>query len=299
MTNTTQKQHRTVITLVLPAEGEDKPASLAIKQDEIGQVSTFIYSDFAAICRALNTGLGRFTGVLENPPGDVESAAKKAKAKSTKKSGKDKKKSTKKEKPAGKPPYHLITATGKRRELMMMTDPFEVTEKCMKNKKMVFKDLTDAEEIAQMLVDAGETSITIAFKNGNPAKVIGEQPSETDSEVEATSESAKPDTDDTGAEDGYPDEIDDTSKQALYDHLQDTDLTLAIHDEVQKTKQHDWTNNLMKQRMVKGAIHKHVDEDKVEAIYDIFFNIDHVPTDTEDEPEDTSEEPADPQKVLI
>lgn len=279
MTDTTKDQP-TVITIVLPADGQDNPASIAVKQGDLGHVSTFTYQDFATICRALNTGLGGFNVVKANPPGDVESAQKTVKPSKSKK--KDKPKPKKKDKPAGKPPYHLLNASGARRELMMMTDPFEVTEKCMKNKKMVFKELADAEEVAQMLVDAGETCITIVFKNGKTAKVIGQGANETSEDDTSAPEPAISDTDkaDEADETAYPDGIDNETRKALYDHLQDVDLTLAIDGEVGKTKQHDWTNNIMKQRMVKGAIHKHVGEDKVEAIYDIFFKIDHVPTDT-------------------
>ncbi len=282
MTDTTQNQ-ATIITIVLPAEGQDNPASIAVKQGNLGHVSTFAYDDFATICRALNTGLGGFNAVKANPPGDVESAQKTIKA-----SKKDKPKPKKKDKPAGKPPYHLLNASGARRELMTMTDPFDVTEKCMKNKKMVFKELADAEEIAQMLVDAGETRITIVFKNGKTAKVIGETPSETSSDDTSTSDPSEVDTTDASADDVmvYPDHIDNETTQALYDHLQDVDLTLAIAEEVGKTKKHDWTNNLIKQREVKGAISKHVDEDKVEAIYEIFFDIEHVASASETDPTD-------------
>jgi len=292
VTDTTQNQP-TIITIVLSAEGQDNPASLAVKQGDLGHVSTFAYEDFATICHALNTGLGGFNMVKANPPGDVESAKKTVKPSKSKK--KDKPKPKKKDKLAGKPPYHLLNASGARRELMMMTDPFEVTEKCMKNKKMVFKALADAEEIAQMLVDAGETRITIVFKNGKTAKVIGEIASETPSDDTSTPDPSELDTTDASADDVtvYPDRIDNETTQALYDHLQDVDLTLAIAEEVGKTKQHDWTNNLMKQRMVKGAIHKHVEEAKVEAIYDIFFKIDYVPTDTS-----PSETPSEEEAVL-
>lgn len=281
MTDTTKDQ-ATVITIVLPAEGQDKPASLAVKHGDLGHVSTFAYKDFATICRALNVGLGGFNTVKANPPGDVDSAKKTVKPSKKK----DKPKPQKKEKPVGKPPYHLVNESGARRELMMMTDPFEVTEKCMKNKKMVFKELADAEEVAQMLVDAGETRITIVFKNGKIAKVIGQGANEKSEDDTSAPEPAISDTDkaDEADETVYPDGIDNETRQALYDHLQDVDLTLAIDGEVGKTKQYDWTNNLMKQRMVKGAIHKHVDEDKVEAIYDIFYKIDHVPMET---PSDT------------
>ncbi len=283
MTDTTQNQP-TVITIVLPADGQDKSASIAVKQGDLGHVSTFVYEDFATICRALNTGLGSFNTVKANPPGDVESAQKTVKP--TKKNKTSKPKPKKQEKPAGKPPYHLLNAAGARRELMMMTDPFDVTEKCMKNQKMVFKDQAEAEEIAQMLVDAGEKTITIAFKNGKTAKVIGEAPMPTSSEDTISTASTTDDSDESESTD-YPDGIESETQQALYEHLEVVELVLAIEAEVNKIKKHDWTNNLIKQREVKGAIHKHVNEADVEAIYQIIFDIEHVASESETDPTDS------------
>lgn len=277
MTNTKQQSSPTVITIVLPAEGETKPASLAVKQGDLGHVSTFAYKDFATICRALNLGLGSFNTVQANPPGDVESAKKSVKPKS-KASKKKNMKPAKKDKPAGKPPYHLLDASGKQRELLMMTDPFDVTEKCMKNKKMVFKDLAEAEEVARLLVDAGEKTITIVFKNGKTAKVVGKETSQM-AEVDAVTSDTDDDVESESTD--YPDGIISELQQALYDHLEDVKLVLAIEEEVRTTKKYDWTNHLIKQREVKAAIYKHVDEDDVEDIYQIFFDIDHVASDSE------------------
>jgi len=289
MTNTTQQPQPTVITIVLPAAGQDKPASLAVKQGDLGHISTFAYEDFATICRALNTGLGCFNTVKANPPSDVESAKKTVKPKS-KANKKKKEMPAKKDKPAGKLPYHLLDASGKRRELMIMTDPFDVTEKCMKNKKMVFKDLADAEEIAQMLVDAGEKTITIVFKNGKTAKVIGENTTATTQDDALRVDAAISETDKETESTDYPDDIDSEIQQALYDHLEVVELVLAIDGAVSKIKKHDWTHNLIKQREVKAAIHKHVDEDDVEAIYQIFFDIEHVASESETGTDATKEE---------
>lgn len=281
MTDTKKQAQATVITIVLPAAGEKKPASLAVKQGDLGHISTFAYSDFATICRALNAGLGSFNAVQANPPGDVESAKKTVKPKKSNKTGKAKPKE--KDKPAGKVPYHLLNASGKRRELMTMTDPFDVTEKCMKNKKMVFKDLAEAEEIAQMLVEAGEKTIMIVFKNGKTAKVIGEHKTQIAKDDEVSVDAVISDTDDQAEvkSTDYPDGIESDTQQALYDHLEVVELVLAIEGEVKKIKKHNWTNNLIKQREVKGAIHKHVDEEDVEDIYQIFFDIEHIASDSE------------------
>ena len=289
MTDTTPKAQATVITIVLPADGQDKPASLAVKQGDLGHISTFTYEDFATICRALNASLGSFNAVKANPPSDVESAKKTVKPKS--KANKKKKAiPAKKDKSAGKPPYHLLDASGKRRELMIMTDPFDVTEKCMKNKKMVFKDLADAEEIAQMLVDAGEKTITIVFKNGKTTKVIGEDTTSTVKSNVVSDDVATSDTDDEAETSEYPDNIEGETQEVLYDHLEDVEQVLVIDSEVQKMKKHDWTNNLMKQREVKAMIHKHVDEDDVEDIYQIFFDIDHIVSESETDTNATEEE---------
>ena len=301
MTDTTTQSKTTIITIVLPIAGEAKPASLAIKQGELGHVSTFSYEDFATICRALNVGLGNFNTVQANPPADVEPAKKTVKTK-PKASKTDKTKSKKKDKLAGKPPYHLLNASGKRRELMMMTDPFDVTEKCMKNQKMVFKDIAEAEEIAQMLVDAGEKTITIVFKNGKAAKVVGEALVPPPSEDTISTASTTDDSDEAESTD-YPDDIKSETQQALYDHLEVVELVLAIEAEVNKIKKHDWTNNLIKQREVKGAIHKHVNEADVEAIYQIIFDIEHIANDSEasedNEDETRSEEEDKKQSALI
>ncbi|MEO1666741.1 MAG: hypothetical protein AAFU54_19035 [Chloroflexota bacterium] len=303
MTNKPSESKPTVITIVLPADGNDKPASLSVKQGDLGHVSTFTYTDFATICRALNDGLAKFLQVQENPPGDVESKAKKPT--STRKASSSAKKAPK-VKPAGKAPYHLLDASGNKRELKMMTDPFDVQEKCLKNRKMQFKELAEAEEIAQMLIEAGEVKITIAYKNGKPAKVVTSEGIEVVDPAlkEAAEEESAPETDTDDVETiEYPEGIDDATQQALYDHLNDVDLVLAISEAVSNTKKHDWTNNLMKQREVKGAIHKHIEvEAEVEAVYQIFYDIDHTPTtdesdDSDDEGESVTED--EPQLTLI
>ena len=258
-----EKPNKTIITIVLPASDEESVASIAIKQDTIGHVSSFTPGDFGTLCRALNTGLSQFAAVQANPPEDIKSAAKEVKVKSTPAKAK-----VKKDKPAGKAPYHFLNAAGKRRELMTMTDPFEVTEMCMKNRKLSFKELADAEKIAQMLVDAGEKRITIVFKNGKTAKVIGQ----VDAPQPTVDEVDKPDDSPT---DGYPEGISNKTQELLCDHFEDIDWVLAIYNEVNQIKKHDWTNNLIKQREVKAAIHKHVKEEEVEHIYQIFFDIDH------------------------
>ncbi|MEL6321194.1 MAG: hypothetical protein AAFQ57_11170, partial [Cyanobacteria bacterium J06626_14] len=176
---------------------------------------------------------------------------------------------------------------------------------------MKFKELADAEEIALMLVEAGETKITIAYKNGKTAKIVTSDgvevvdPALKDASDATTDTPVGPTSDDDTTE--YPDSIDNPTKVALYEHLKDVDLVLAIYEEVRKTAKHDWTNNLIKQREVKATIHKHVeDHDQVEAVYQIFYDIEHVPTADKTaqskSDDDTDEEPtveADPLPTLI
>jgi len=267
-----EKPNKTIITIVLPTSDEESVASIAIKQGTIGHVSSFKTGDFGTLCRALNRGLSQFADVQANPPEDIKSAAKEVEAKTKSNPAKAR---VKKDKPAGKAPYHFLNVAGKRRELMTMIDPYEVTEKCLKNRKLSFKELADAEEIAQLLVKAGEKTITIVFKNGKTAKVIGEDKTQIAKEDKVSVDAVISDQAEVKSTD-YPDGIEGDTQQALYAHLEVVELVLAIDGEVNKTKKHNWTNNLIKQREVKGAIHKHVDEEDVEDIYQIFFDIEHA-----------------------
>ena len=269
-----EKPNKTIITIVLPTSDEESVASIAIKQGTIGHVSSFTPGDFGTLCRALNTGLSEFANVQANPPNDIKSAAKEVEAKTKSNPAKAR---VKKDKPAGKAPYHFLNVAGKRRELMTMIDPYEVTEKCLKNRKLSFKELADAEEVAQMLVDAGEKRITIVYKNGKTAKVVGE-PLATQA-VSDDSDTDKTDADENLEDNGsdYPDGIQSDLQGMLYDHLKDVKKTVDIDSEITRVKKHDWTNNLIKQREVKAAIAKHIDDEaEVEVIYELVFKHKHA-----------------------
>lgn len=281
----------TVITLVLPTD-TSKPATVTVRNGDLGHMSTFHYDGFKDICVALNDGMTAFVGVQANPPKDIQPAKPKAKSK---------KKKAKKQKAAGKPPYTLTDASGATRTLNKMFDPFELQETYYKtNPKFKFKDLDEAIAVAQVLIDAGlEKQITITYSNGKAAKVL---PETEDDEVEQPppdADDAHPDEDsdsdaDVADDEMFASEVDtetadvgdlpvnkakttDTStldtdaKRAMFTILDDEALVLAIYNDVQNKKKHGWKKNLMKQREVKGFIAVHVDgkEDLVEQLYQI------------------------------
>jgi len=282
----------TVITLVLPTD-TSKPATVTVRNGDLGHMSTFHYDGFKDICVALNDGMTAFVGVQANPPKDIQSAKPKAKSK---------KKKAKKQKAAGKPPYTLTDVSGATRTLNKMFDPFELQETYHKtNPKFKFKDLDEAIAVAQVLINAGlEKQITITYSNGKAAKVLPEI--EDDDPVEQPppdAEDAHPDEDSGNDTDAADDEtfasetntetadtvdvpvnkakttdtstLDTDAKHAMFAVLDDEVLVLAIYNDVQNKKKHGWKKNLMKQREVKGFIAVHVDgkEDLVEQLYQI------------------------------
>ena len=167
----------TVITLVLPVD-KTKPATVTVRNGDLGHLSSFAYDDFKDICTALNEGMRAFVGVQANPPKDIQSAkpvAKKSNKKATKKKAKAK----------GKAPYRLQDASGQTRTLSTMLDPFELQEKYHKvNPKLKFDDLDEACEVAQILIDAGiEKTVTISYSNGEAVKILPEQKDKVSAEV--------------------------------------------------------------------------------------------------------------------
>lgn len=281
----------TVITLVLPTD-TSKPATVTVRNGDLGHMSTFHYDGFKDICVALNDGMTAFVGVQANPPKDIQPAKPKAKSK---------KKKAKKQKAAGKPPYTLTDASGATRMLNKMFDPFELQETYYKtNPKFKFKDLDEAIAVAQVLIEAGgEKQMTITYSNGKAAKVL---PETEDDEVEQPppdADDAHPDEDSDSDADAADDEmfasevdtetadvgdlpvnkakttdtstLDTDAKRAMFTVLDDEALVLAIYNDVQNKKKHGWKKNLMKQREVKGFIAVHVDgkEDLVEQLYQI------------------------------
>jgi len=265
----------TVITLVLPTD-TSKPATVTVRNGDLGHMSTFHYDGFKDICVALNEGMTAFVGVQANPPKDIQPAKTKAKSK---------KKKAKKQKAAGKPPYTLTDASGATRTLNKMFDPFELQETYHKtNPKFKFKELDEAIAVAQVLIDGGlEKQITITYSNGKAAKVLPE--TEVDDPVEQSpdADGAHPDEDsDSDAEDTGDVPVnkakttdtrtlDTDAKRAMFAVLADEALVLAIYNDVRNKKKHDWKKYLMKQREVKGFIAVHVDgkDDLVEQLYQI------------------------------
>lgn len=159
----------TVITLVLPVD-KTKPATVTVRNGDLGHLSSFAYDDFKDICTALNDGMRAFVGVQANPPKDIQSAKPVAK-KTSKKAPK------KKAKAKGKAPYRLQDASGQTRTLSKMLDPFELQEKYHKaNPTLKFDSVEEACEVAQILIDAGiEKTVTITYSNGEAVKVLPEK----------------------------------------------------------------------------------------------------------------------------
>ena len=167
----------TVITLVLPVD-KTKPATVTVRNGELGHLSSFAYDDFKDICTALNDGMRAFVGVQANPPKDIQSAKPVAKKTS-------KKASKKKAKAKGKAPYRLQDASGQTRTLSKMLDPFELQEKYHKaNPTLKFDSVEEACEVAQILIEAGiEKTVTITYSNGEAVKVLPEKEDKVSAEV--------------------------------------------------------------------------------------------------------------------
>ena len=167
----------TVITLVLPVD-KTKPATVTVRNGDLGHLSSFAYDDFKDICTALNDGMRAFVGVQANPPKDIQSAKPVAKKTS-------KKASKKKAKAKGKAPYRLQDASGQTRTLSKMLDPFELQEKYHKaNPKLKFDSVEEASEVAQILIEAGiEKTVTITYSNGEAVKVLPEKEDKASAEV--------------------------------------------------------------------------------------------------------------------
>ena len=72
----------------------------------------------------------------------------------------------------------------------------------------------------------------------------------------------------------YPNKIDTPAKQALYDNLEkDEDLAIVMDGEIQYVKKDNWIGNTIKEREVKIAIAKHInDPAKVNEILEIVKN---------------------------
>lgn len=72
----------------------------------------------------------------------------------------------------------------------------------------------------------------------------------------------------------YPNNINTPAKQALYDNLeQDEDLAIVMDSEIQYVKKDNWIGNTIKEREVRIAIAKHIDDSaKVDEIFEIIKN---------------------------
>lgn len=72
----------------------------------------------------------------------------------------------------------------------------------------------------------------------------------------------------------YPKTINSKARRALYDNLDhDESLALAVDKEIINTKKDAWRGNKIKEREVKNAIKKHIqDETLVESIFELAKN---------------------------
>jgi type I restriction enzyme R subunit len=76
-----------------------------------------------------------------------------------------------------------------------------------------------------------------------------------------------------GNADDFPEKINTTGKKAIYNYLQNEELTLVCDQAVQYAKQDDFRNNVQKQNLIKQAILNIVaDEEKTLKIYSIIEN---------------------------
>lgn len=71
----------------------------------------------------------------------------------------------------------------------------------------------------------------------------------------------------------YPDQINTTAKQALYEITEDEEITLIMEGEIAYNVEENWIGNTLKERKVKNAIKRHVsDPEMVETIFEVVKN---------------------------
>jgi type I restriction enzyme R subunit len=72
----------------------------------------------------------------------------------------------------------------------------------------------------------------------------------------------------------YPKSLNSNAKRALYDNLgQNEELTIALDDEIYHIKKDGWRGNTIKEREVKYAIRKHIDDDaEIDRVFELVKN---------------------------
>jgi type I restriction enzyme R subunit len=71
----------------------------------------------------------------------------------------------------------------------------------------------------------------------------------------------------------YPGAIDSPAKQAIYEILEDEQMTIAMEADISYNVEENWIGNILKERKVKNAISKHVqDPSKIETILEVIKN---------------------------
>jgi type I restriction enzyme R subunit len=83
--------------------------------------------------------------------------------------------------------------------------------------------------------------------------------------VDLTNQIQKPET-----SSAYPNTLDTAAKRALYDNLgKNEGLAIGLDSEIRTAKKDDWRGDLIKERIIRNAIRKHVDEEDVDRIFDL------------------------------
>ena len=74
-----------------------------------------------------------------------------------------------------------------------------------------------------------------------------------------------------GADDDTPIILNTSGKRALYNNLgNDINLAVAVHNSIFESRKADWRGNLQKERHIKAALYKHLqNEENVETIFNI------------------------------
>ena len=71
----------------------------------------------------------------------------------------------------------------------------------------------------------------------------------------------------------YPPNINSPAKQAIYEILKDEKITLEVEADVGRNVEESWIGNTLKERKIKHAINRHVDDPKMaEMILEVIKN---------------------------
>jgi hypothetical protein len=250
--STTAHTPDTVIELVLPSTND--PATVTVRQGETHHRHDFECQSFADLAAALHESLKALVQAPQAAEADRESQEQQSPATEpvTPASEEPEDPEDPKTTTTEQPPYRLQDQRGAARALNIMSDPFDLQERYHRsNRDFVFETRAEAEDVAQMLVEAqAESAITVIDGQGQPV-------------------SRWPQPEVANTTTPYPDQLDTSGKRALFDVLQDEESALSLYQVIQSGKKHGWKTSLIKQRDIKGLIATHIDGDpsQVEALY--------------------------------